>query len=138
MISSEGYSTNLCNLRCESQLLTHHMVNLRYLMFRFHLNPAQKVHFASVSARSVNVYFQDTMFLFSTCSTRSRHISKRPYTRHAVQCMLLYLSFVGYGTSLSTGFSMSTLAANSRTEPVENTWRWRPQSYIQSFGPTHT
>lgn len=59
---------------------------------------------------------------------------KRAYTRHAVQCVLLYLSYAGYGTSLTTGFSLSSLAANSRTESVENTWRWRPQSYTQSFG----
>ena len=49
-----------------------------WVMLRFRLNPAQKVHFASASARSVNVFFQDTMLLFLTCSTRSRHISKRP------------------------------------------------------------
>ena len=34
VISSEGsrYSTYLCNLHCELQLLTHHIVNLRYHM----------------------------------------------------------------------------------------------------------
>lgn len=44
--------------------------------FVFQLNPGQEAHFASAS-RSVDVCFPDTMLLFSTCSTSSRH--KRPY-----------------------------------------------------------
>ena len=85
VISSEGsrYSTYLCNLHCELQLLTHHIVNLRYHMPGFiwiqHRECTLCVSF-SMFCR-VDVCFHDILLFFATCSTRSRHISKGTYPK---------------------------------------------------------
>ena len=85
VISSEGsrYSTYLCNLHCELQFLTHHIVNLRYHMPGFiwiqHRECTLCVSF-SMFCR-VDVCFHDILLLFATCSTRSRHISKGTYPK---------------------------------------------------------